>query len=174
MDADTFTSRIRAAAAARARLASDIVIIARTDALQSLGFDAAVARLRAAVAAGADVAFLEGMTSRDQMARCAAEMAPTPCLLNMISGGLTPLVGADEAQALGYRVVIWPCLAMTAAYLAWRQAARELKATGMLAEHRDEGGEIVGGIRECFEMCGLEECADFDLKMGGKAFANGV
>ncbi|EON98063.1 putative methylisocitrate lyase (2-methylisocitrate lyase) protein [Phaeoacremonium minimum UCRPA7] len=174
VDTDTFTARIRAAAAARTRLASDLVIIARTDALQSLGFDAAIARLRAAVAAGADVAFLEGMTGRDQMRRCAAEMAPTPCLLNMISGGLTPLVDADGARAMGYRVVIWPCLAMTAAYLAWRQVARELKTTGRVAERRDDDGNVIGGIRECFELCGLEECAEFDKQMGGKAFVNGV
>ncbi|KAK0646662.1 Pyruvate/Phosphoenolpyruvate kinase-like domain-containing protein [Cercophora newfieldiana] len=54
VDLPTFTARIRAAAAARARLGSSLVIIARTDALQSLGFDAAVQRLKAAVECGAD------------------------------------------------------------------------------------------------------------------------
>ena len=57
---DDFTQRIFAAAQARQRLASDIVIIARTDALQTHGFDEAIKRLKAAVAAGADIAFLEG------------------------------------------------------------------------------------------------------------------
>lgn len=73
VDEDTFLARIRAADAARKKL-GDIVLIARTDALQSLGFDAAIARLKAAVAAGADVAFLEGMTTKDQMARAVKEL----------------------------------------------------------------------------------------------------
>lgn len=73
VDEGAFLARIRAAAAARARR-GDIVIIARTDALQSLGLDAALARLRSAVDAGADMAFLEGMTSRAQMERAAREL----------------------------------------------------------------------------------------------------
>jgi 2-methylisocitrate lyase-like PEP mutase family enzyme len=66
VDEHVYLSRIRAACMAReeARRASggaaDIVIIARSDALQSLGYDAAVSRLAKAIALGADVAFLEG------------------------------------------------------------------------------------------------------------------
>lgn len=170
VDTATFTSRIRAASAARDASGSDIVVIARTDSLQSLGFDEAIARLRSAVAAGADVAFLEGMTTKEQMASCVEAMAPTPCFLNMVSGGLTPLVSADEAREMGYRIVIWPCFAMTAAMLAYRQAAKELRETGMVKEKRNEKGEVVGGIRDCFEVCGLSKYAAFDKEMGGKAF----
>jgi 2-methylisocitrate lyase-like PEP mutase family enzyme len=60
---ETFRQRIAAAAQARERLGSDIVIIARTDALKTVSgddFEEAVRRLKAAVVAGADVAFLEG------------------------------------------------------------------------------------------------------------------
>lgn len=67
---------------------------------------------------------------------------------------------------------------MTAAYLAYQQAAGELKTTGAVADRveRDDTGAVrtVGGIREIFELCGLSECAAFDKAMGGKAFANGV
>lgn len=69
VDVPTFLSRIRAAAAARERLGSDIVLIARTDALAELGFNEAVGRLKAAVKAGADVVFLEGMKSVEEMRR---------------------------------------------------------------------------------------------------------
>ena len=60
---ETFTQRVLAAAQARERLGSDIIIIARTDALQTDNFDEAVRRLKAAIAAGADVAFLEGIVT---------------------------------------------------------------------------------------------------------------
>lgn len=73
VDEDTFLSRIRAAASARSKV-GDIVLIARTDALQSLGFDVAIQRLKKAVEAGADVAFLEGMTSLEQMERAVKEL----------------------------------------------------------------------------------------------------
>lgn len=63
---DVYLSRIRAAVNMREQLGSDIVIIARTDALQSLGFDAAVSRLQKAVAVGADVAFLEAIETKEQ------------------------------------------------------------------------------------------------------------
>lgn len=174
MDTATFVSRIRAAASARETTGSDVVIIARTDALQSLGYDEAVARLRAAARAGADVAFLEGMTTAQQMRDSVRDLAPTPCFLNMVAGGVTPLVDADEARDMGYRIVIWPCFAMTAAVLAYREAARELRGTGRVRERRDESGKVQGGIRECFEVCGLSKYANFDQEMGGQAFANGV
>lgn len=111
----------------------------------------------------------------------------------MVNGGVTPLVDRATAQAMGYGIVIWPCLAMTAAYLAYRAAARELRDRGMLAEQRyadgsktaviektgsgsepKEEGQVAGGIREIFELCGLNECAAFDRECGGKAYANGV
>lgn len=57
-----FISRIRAAAAARDAIPeSDIVLIARTDAAQTYGMDEALNRLKGAIKAGADVAFLEGI-----------------------------------------------------------------------------------------------------------------
>lgn len=78
VDLPTFLSRIRAAAAARERLGSDIVLIARTDALAELGFDEAVGRLKAAVEAGADVVFLEGMRSVEEMRRVVEIMVGFP------------------------------------------------------------------------------------------------
>lgn len=73
VDEETFLARIRAADAARKRV-GDIVIIARTDALQSLGFDVAIDRLKKAVAAGADMVFLEGMTTKEQMEKSVKAM----------------------------------------------------------------------------------------------------
>lgn len=171
---EEYMTRIRAAVAAKRRLRSDFVLIARTDALQSLGFEEAIARLKAAVEAGADVAFLEGMTSKEQMAECVKAMAPTPCFLNMVVGGVTPLVDSEEARRMGYRIVIWPIFSMTAALLAYREAAKELKELGMNKERRNDKGELLGGVRECFEVCGLTKYSDFDKAMGGQAFSKGV
>jgi 2-methylisocitrate lyase-like PEP mutase family enzyme len=68
--------RIRAAAKAREESGRDIVIIARTDSMQSLGFDEAIRRLKAAHKAGADVAFFEGLLNVEQSRRRSSSWRP--------------------------------------------------------------------------------------------------
>jgi 2-methylisocitrate lyase-like PEP mutase family enzyme len=68
--------RIRAAAKAREESGRDIVIIARTDSMQSLGFDEAIRRLKAAHKAGADVAFFEGLLNVEQSREAVKQLAP--------------------------------------------------------------------------------------------------
>ena len=92
----------------------------------------------------------------------------------MVSGGVTPLIDSATAKKMGFKIVIWPCFAMTAAYLAYQQVAKELKTTGQISERLGADGKVVGGIRELFELCGLNDCVKFDKEMGGKAFVHGV
>ena len=167
---DDFLVRIRAAVMARQQSGRDIVLIARTDALQSLGFDEAVRRLKAAVEAGADVAFLEGVMTRDQGRQVCAALAPTPCLINIVPGGVSPIISATEAQDLGYRIMIWPILSLTEVFNSTRRAMKTLKETGYVAPAEDGSG----GIRDIFGVCGLTECAEFDKKAGGSAYGKGV
>lgn len=92
----------------------------------------------------------------------------------MVAGGVTPLIQAATAREIGFKLVIWPCFAMTAAYLAYQQAAHELKTTGMLQDRVGPDGRVQGGVRDIFELCGLSRCAEFDKEMGGRAFDGGV
>lgn len=175
VDTAAYVARIRAAVKTRERLGSEIVVIARTDSLQPLGYADAISRLKAAVAAGADVAFLEGMRTREQMARVVRDLSPTPCLLNMVGGGVTPLVTAREAkEEFGFRVVIWPIAGMTSVCIAMRELCRELKSEGEIRERYTEDGRVDGGVRDVFELCGLSACAEFDKEVGGASFANGA
>ena len=89
-----YLTRIRAAVAAKRRLRSDFVLIARTDALQPLGYDECIARLRAARDAGADVGLLEGFTSKAQAAQAVRDLAPWPLLLNSVENGASPVITA--------------------------------------------------------------------------------
>ncbi|KAI0481585.1 carboxyvinyl-carboxyphosphonate phosphorylmutase [Xylaria cf. heliscus] len=174
VDTATYVARIRAAAETRKRMESDIAIIARTDALQSLGYEGAIDRLRVAVTAGADVVFLEGMRTKEQMAQVVKDLAPTPCFLNMVGGGVTPLINAAEAKALGYKIVIWPMAGLTSVYLGMREICRELKETGEIKDKYTADGKIDGGVRDVFELCGLSACTEFDQKMGGTSFTDGA
>ncbi len=86
---------------------SDIVLIARTDALAVEGLDAAVERAQAYAAAGADVIFIEAPVSVEQI-EAIARRVPQPKLINMFQGGKTPLVPVPRLKALGYQIVIIP------------------------------------------------------------------
>ncbi|MEO0722687.1 MAG: isocitrate lyase/phosphoenolpyruvate mutase family protein, partial [Pseudomonadota bacterium] len=97
--------RIRAAA--EARRDPDTVIIARTDAFAGEGIDGVLARSKAYVEAGADVIFAEALTGPDDW-KSATDGIPAPLLANMTEFGKSDLLSADELQALGASVVIYP------------------------------------------------------------------
>ncbi|KAF2815681.1 Phosphoenolpyruvate/pyruvate domain-containing protein [Mytilinidion resinicola] len=160
---EEYLARIRAAVLARGETGRDLVIIPRSNALQSLGFDEAVKRLKGAVEAGADVAFLEGFTTEEQGKLVCEALAPTPCLVNVVEGGVTPQMSATGAREAGFRIVIWPCLAMTEVYNSVKRAAVELKEKGFFVH----GGNGAGRIKDLFEVAGLEECMTFDAKVAG-------
>ncbi len=128
VDRDVFVANIRAAVAARRD--PDFVIIARTDARAVAGFDEAVARANAALAAGADVAFVEAVESGEELAEVPRRVAG-PCLLNVVPGGKTPAVSMPDAQALGYRVTILPGVLLSAVIVAADQALGSLRESGV-------------------------------------------
>lgn len=170
---DVYLSRIKAAAMSRDREMGDIVLIARTDALQSLGYEEAVWRLKLAVKAGADVAFLEGIASVEQAKQACAELAPTPVLLNMVAGGITPNLTAAEAHELGFRIIIFPGAALSQVLVGVTGAMKELKEMGTVKKDDSALAQSLGP-RALFEVCGLSECMAFDKEAGGVAFAKGV
>ena len=120
-----FVSKIRAAV--QARRSPDFVIIARTDARAVLGFNEAIARASEALAAGADMAFIEAPQTLDEVARV-PRLVQGPCLLNMVSGGKTPDVGLDDAQAMGYRMAILPGILFRNAIATFDQVLSDLVA----------------------------------------------
>ncbi len=96
-------------AALDARVSSDTLILARTDALAVEGFDAAMERAEAYLACGVDALFIEALRSPEQMAQTCARFAHrVPLLANMVEGGKTPVQSADELGQTGFRIVIFP------------------------------------------------------------------
>ncbi|MDH2328002.1 methylisocitrate lyase [Cereibacter sp. SYSU M97828] len=101
------------AAAARAR--RDLVIIARTDAIANEGMEAAIARARLYLEAGADAIFPEALTSTEMMHTFADALPGVPLLANMTEFGRTPALTGAELQEIGFRMVIWPVSSLRAA-----------------------------------------------------------
>lgn len=104
---DDYIAKMRAAV--DARRSRDFVIIARTDARAVAGFDEAVRRANAALAAGADVAFVEAPQTMDEV-KAVPRLVAGPCLLNVVRRGKTPPIELSAAETMGYKLAILPTL----------------------------------------------------------------
>jgi 2-methylisocitrate lyase-like PEP mutase family enzyme len=122
---EDFAAKIRAAVAARRD--KDFVIIARTDSRAVAGFDEAIARANEALAAGADMAFVEAPQTQDEVA-AVPRLVKGPCLLNVVRGGKTPDLDLREAEAMGYKLAIVPGLLIKSVVGICDQMLAELKA----------------------------------------------
>ncbi|KAF4307362.1 Isocitrate lyase/phosphorylmutase [Botryosphaeria dothidea] len=154
---DEYFARLRAAKSARDALHSDFVLIARTDALQTLGYDECLARLKTARDLGFDVGLLEGFESKEQARACVKELAPWPVLLNMVENGVTPLITVDEAREMGFRIMIFSFATICPAYLAIKETLERLRDKGVVGTPKDLSPKTL------FEVCGLKECMKIDL-----------
>lgn len=100
--------------ASDARSAADFLILARTDALTSLGLDEALRRAEAYAKAGADILFIEAPESKEQMRKIGAAFN-VPVLSNQLHGGVTPIVPPSELQEMGFAAAIYPTAGLLAA-----------------------------------------------------------
>jgi 2-methylisocitrate lyase-like PEP mutase family enzyme len=128
VDRDRFTSLIAAAVAARG--SDDFIVVARTDAVATDGLDEAIDRANAALDVGADVAFVEALTTIDDIAAVPTRVHG-PCLLNIVPGGKTPVRDMAEIASLGYRIAICPGLLLGATVFVGDMVLNELADTGV-------------------------------------------
>ncbi|KAJ5649123.1 Methylisocitrate lyase [Penicillium longicatenatum] len=167
-DTESFLSCIRAAVQARKRIGSDIVISARTDASQMYGYEESLARLKAARDAGADMGFLEGVSSKEMARQVVQDLAPWPILLNMVEHGATPIISAEEAKNFGFKAIIVPFAALAPAYVAIKETYEKLKREGIT------GSDSSFTPQKLFQICGLKESLQIDTEAGSSNFKVGV
>jgi 2-methylisocitrate lyase-like PEP mutase family enzyme len=144
---DEYLAKIRAAAAARSD--PDFLLIARTDSRAVIGFEEAVKRMNAALAAGADMAFLEAPQTVAEV-EAVPRLVEGPCLLNMVSGGKTPVLDLAEAERLGFKLAVLPGILFQSAMAAFDAALAEVKR-----ERRHPAMTI--GLKEKFRRVGADE-----------------
>ena len=120
-------------AAVDARRDPDLMIMARTDACATLGFEAAVERALRFAEAGADLLFVEAVTTPEEI-RALPGRLPVPQLMNMVIGGRTPITDAQELESLGYGVVLYANAALQGAVAGMQKALGVLKAQRRIDE----------------------------------------
>ncbi len=141
--------KIRSACDARSD--SDFVVIARTDALQTHGWDEVEKRARAYRDAGADLIFADGLKSDADLDTYCERLAGLPLVFNSVFG--VP----DDLAARGIQLVLNGAT-FTASIGAARDAMQKLAAGQPV--HRPEDGEALGklleqlGVAELFELSG--------------------
>lgn len=126
---DDMSAKIAAARKAQ----RSIVIVARTDAVESESLEKAIDRARLYVKAGADAIFPEALTTEAMFREFAAAMGSTPLLANMTEFGKSPAMSAKELEALKYKMVIWPVSSPRIANRAQEILYRELAEHGTTA-----------------------------------------
>ncbi|PYE78688.1 2-methylisocitrate lyase-like PEP mutase family enzyme [Xylophilus ampelinus] len=120
-------------AAVDARRDPDLLVMARTDACATQGFEAAVERAQKFGEAGADILFVEAVTTAEEI-RALPQRLDRPQLMNMVIGGKTPIFGADELAGLGYGLVLYANAALQGAVAGMQKALTVLRDTRRIDE----------------------------------------
>lgn len=136
-------------AAVDARRDPDFLVMARTDAAAVHGFEAAVERAQRFAEAGADILFVEAVTTADEI-RALPQRLVTPQLMNMVIGGRTPIFNAAELGELGFGIVLYANAALQGAVMGMQ------KALGVLREDKEilESGGLVTPFAERQRLVG--------------------
>jgi methylisocitrate lyase len=109
--AEEMIARIEAAVGAKTD--RDFQVMARTDALAVEGIEAAVARARRYVEAGAEMIFAEACSGLDEL-RAFTNALRAPVLANMTEFGKTPLFDTVELRGAGVAMALYPLSAFRA------------------------------------------------------------
>jgi len=139
-------------AALDARRDNDFVVIARCDALAVNGWEDTIGRCHAYDEAGADVIFVDGIRTREDLEVYARELWHLPRLFN---GGQAFPVSTHEITSMEFKIMITGGTNMVV-FNAVKKAFEELRAKGMVPS------EMVGGREEALNMLGLPAVYDME------------
>lgn len=161
---DEAVGKIRAACDVRDERNEDFVIIARTDARGAVdgSLDDAIRRVNAYIDAGADVAFVEGPTDREEIERIASAV-DAPLLYNFVGElGSSPYVELDDLEDMGYDIVVFPVMSTLATIAGVYEHLDRFKREGLDGMRRldDEFDECPVG--DLHEFSGFPELVEWE------------
>ena len=148
-------------AALEARQDPDFVVVARTDARAVEGLEGAIDRANRYAEAGADVCFIEAPEGREELERTPREVRH-PLLVNMLTGGVTPILTVEELGRLGYKIVVCPIETLLVADTAVQRLIAALLARGRC----DLPDSEMMTFAEVKEVLGLDEAMGLRDRLG--------
>ena len=147
-------------AALRAREDPDFVMVARTDAREVLGLREAIDRVNRYGDAGADVVFIEAPLSEEELDEI-PRVVRFPLLVNMLTGGKTPILPVSQLEQMGYKIAVCPIESLLVTAHAMQRLVETLKQTGRVDQ--TEGMVSFAEVKEILgveEFLGLREAVD--------------
>ncbi|UXY54751.1 methylisocitrate lyase [Pseudomonas tohonis] len=154
----------RVRAAADAKTDPDFFLIARTDAIQAEGVDAAIERCLRYVEAGADGIFAEAAYDLPTYQRF-VEALKVPVLANITEFGATPLFTRDELASVGVAIQLYPLSAFRAANKAAEAVYTSIRQNG----HQKDVIELMQTRAELYDRIGYHA---FEQKLDALFAAN--
>ncbi len=154
----------RVRAAVDAKTDSNFFLIARTDAIQAEGVDAAIKRCKRYVEAGADGIFAEAAYDLSTYERFVKELN-VPVLANITEFGATPLFTREELASVGVAIQLYPLSAFRAANKAAEAVYTSIRQNG----HQKDVVDIMQTRAELYERIGYHA---FEQKLDALFTAN--
>ncbi|MGE0314326.1 MAG: oxaloacetate decarboxylase [Lautropia sp.] len=155
-------------AALKGRTNADFIINARTDAIAVEGIEGAIRRVRAYVAAGADMIYPDAIRNEDDIARIVEAAGDVPVSINMGFGirsrPTTPLIPLRRLGELGVARVSVPRMLTAAAIAGMRralEAMRECIDTGDIVERPD----LLVGMEEITALMGYDGVSRLEAEL---------
>jgi 2-methylisocitrate lyase-like PEP mutase family enzyme len=164
ISAEEMAGKVQACSDTRNRLDKDFVINARTDAFSIHGLDEAVRRCNMYLEAGADLAFIDGIRTKDDIQR-AVDRLEGPLSVNLmdaVSGMKTELVPIPKLAEMGVGRVSIPVASIMVVQRALGSFFSALKRspTGILAGQT----QWVRSFEEFTDFVGLKEYRSLEDK----------
>jgi methylisocitrate lyase len=155
----------RVKAAVDAKTDDDFFVMARTDAFQMEGLNAAVERAQACLEAGADGIFAEAVHTLDDYKAFSNGINGSHLLANITEFGATPLFNTSELAENGATMVLYPLSAFRAANKAALNVYEALLRDG-------DQKAVVDTMQTRMELYDFLNYHDFEQKLDG-LFAEG-
>jgi len=152
-------------AAVWAKKDPDFVIMARTDSVAQYGIEEGIRRAKLYEEAGADMIFVEAVTSKEEM-QLVNDAVSVPSIANMIEGGRTPFLTTKELQEVGYAAAAYPCASVYTATRALKNWANYLKGHGTTDGFASK--ETMMDFDEYFHFIGGDTIRDREKKFSEK------
>lgn len=150
-------NKIRAAISARSD--SDFLIIARTDARTNYGIDEALRRAKIYEDAGADIIFVESLETVEEM-ELVNKTISVPTVANMVEGGRSPYLTANQLEQIGYSIVYFPVAPIFAASQAVLNVLENIKDFGNAKKAIEDGSLI--DFKDFNNFIGLAEIREIE------------
>lgn len=142
---------VRLKAAVEAAAGTGMIIIARTDARQMNGLDDAIDRANRYGDAGVDCVFIEAPQSVDEL-EAIPRRVRHPLLVNMLTGGVTPILPVSDLEKMGYKIVVYPIESLMVTCKAMMGLAQTLFTRGELSERHAD----MASFSDLKELLGLQ------------------